>query len=296
MILTYTRNEAHIAAITEAAALKNYEAKCLEQLDPRELANLLDSSSVLVFDLTGAAFSIEAVVGTLDTFDVEVLPPVLYILANPSDIELIADAGSIVNQDYCFTPLEPVGLAARLDVLKRLGDRRKLTMETAITDRLTGLANRKYFLRRLEEELYRTERYKYFSGAIIVDVDFESPGHELTEATGTGVMKSIAEFLKGRLRKTDIIARYKWDSFAFLLPDIDPADSKAVAQDVHDKLELLELEIEGAPVRLKAYLGHLMFPGKKLESMVEVIECLEDCCFQAKMDSGSHVVFFEPDD
>ena len=293
MILTYTRNDAHISAVQDATALKGFQVECFNALDPAVLESRLDRTSVLVFDLTGAAFSIESVVGILDTFDVDVLPPVLYILANPSDIELIADAGSIVNQDYCFIPLEPTGLAARLDVLKRLGDRRKLTMETAITDRLTGLANRKYFLRRVEEELFRTDRYKYLAGAIMVDIDFDCPGYELTETTGTEVMKSIATFLKGRLRKTDIIARYKWDAFAFLLPDIDPADSKAVAIDVQRKVAGLQLEANGHPVLIKPYLGHLIFPVQGLESVVDLVECLEDLCFKAKTSTDEHILFHE---
>ncbi|GEM_PF-3493372 len=292
MIRAYTNNDDVVQAISDAAATKGLEAEFLSLIDPLEIRAAAESLDVIIFDLTAATLSLETVVGVLDVLDVELAPPVLYLLTNAADIELLTQAGSIVNQDYAFLPLDPAQLAGRLEVLTILGQRRKLTLETAITDRLTGLYNRKYFLRRLEEEMYRATRYKYAVGVLLADVDFAAEGHELTEQTGTAVVKEIAAFLAGRLRKTDIVARYKWDDFAFLLPEISREDSLLVAEDVRNKLELLEVSSEGRAVHLDVHLGHLCFPAEGLKSAIEVMEALEECTFKARTGGGAKLVSY----
>jgi len=294
MIRVYTTNDAHAAVLAEATQSKGYESQTHTTLDGTELAAAIEDLSVLVFDLTAAAFSTDRVVTVLDTLDSERVPPVLYLLGSPADIEVITQSGSIINQDYAFVPLEAARIAARLEVLKLLGARRKLTMETAITDRLTGLYNRKYFLRRLEEEMYRCVRYGYRVSVLLADVDFDAPGHELTEAAGTVVVKRIADFFKDRLRKSDIVARFKWDDFALLLPDIATEDGLAVALDVKRKLERLPVKAEGLEIAVRAAIGHVCLPAEGLATAVEVAAALEECAFLAKREL-SGIVTYEPE-
>lgn len=282
MIRAYTTNDSHANTITEAAGQKDFESELMKSLDARELEAALPELSILVFDLTAAAFSAETVMATLDGMDGDALPPVLYMLSGPADIELIAEAGNIVNQDYSFVPVDPANLAARFEVLNMLGARRKLSMETAITDRLTGLTNRKYFIRRLEEELYRAARYKYSTGILMVEVEFQAKSGELEEKSGNEVVKAVAEFFRDRLRQTDIVARYKWDDFALLLPDISPEDSLAVANDIKAKLDEIEINAAGIEVSLKAAVAHLSFPTEGISTAIDVISRLEDGCLEAK--------------
>jgi diguanylate cyclase (GGDEF)-like protein len=294
MIRAYTTNDEHAAALAAASQLKGYPLDTKAKLDAAELAAKHGQCKVLVFDLTCASLSVDNVVSVLDSLNTDNLPPVLYFLSSPADIELITTAGSIINQDYTFVPVDAKGLAARLEVLTILGARRKLTLESAITDRLTGLYNRKYFLRRLEEELYRSARYNYKVGVLLATVDFDTPSHKLTEDSATDAIKAISAFFTGRLRKTDIVARYKWDDFAVLLPDIAAEDSLAVAADIRAKLEALPVKSNGSNLKMNVSLGHLSFPAGELGTAVEVISALEDCVFRVKTEhAGSGLVSFE---
>jgi diguanylate cyclase (GGDEF)-like protein len=290
MIRAYTTNPENSSAIQSAAASRDYAVQVSGALDASDLQQNLDDISVLIFDLTGAAFSAERVASVLDSLDSEKLPPVLYLLASPADIEFIAHGGSIINQDYSFVPLVPDNLAARLDVLTLLGARRRRTLESAITDRLTGLYNRKYFLRRLEEELYRSARYSYAVGLVLGEVDFKAEQGNVGEETATQVISVIGEFLRDRLRRTDISARFKWSEFAILLPDIAMEDSLAVAQDLKRKVESLNVESGGAKLLLSLSVGHVSFPAEGLNTAIDVVQTLEDCCFKAK--STGEVVTF----
>lgn len=293
MIRTYTKNQNVIEAINTAAATKGYDTEFLSRIDPRELNASIEDVSILIFDLSGQGFPAEQVIGLLDTLDPDLAPPVLYLLETPENIQLIAQSGSIFNQDFCFLPLEPNQLMGRLEVLSLLGERRKLTLETAITDRLTGLYNRKYFLRRLEEELYRSARYKYFVGVLMATVDFATRDDKLTEQTGTTVIQEVAKFFTDRLRKSDIISRFKWDDFAFLLPDISLEDTLLVARDIHQKLEQLAVSVDGSPVSIKVFLGHVLLPAEGLGSAIDVVEALEECVFKAKTESSTGIVQYD---
>jgi diguanylate cyclase (GGDEF)-like protein len=295
MIRVYTSNPEVAEAVKTAAGHKGYPLEEQDHLDPVEVQAAVEEIGILIFDLSSPALNTEQVLATLDALDSDTVPPVLYVLSGPEDIELIAQAGSIHNQDYCFLPLDVAQLAGRLEVLTMLGKRRRLTLETAITDRLTGLYNRKYFLRRLEEELYRSVRYKYCVGVLLATVDFETADGELTEQTGTVAMQEIAQFLKGRLRKSDIIARFKWDDFAFLLPDISREDSLLVAEDVKQKLEKLDISADGKPVHIKASIGHILMPQETLSTAIEVIEALEECAFRAKNAGQQRFVTYDGD-
>lgn len=282
MIRAYTTNPDHASAISAAAASRGLESSVLGTLDQRALVDESENLTVLIFDLTGAAFSAEKVSSVLDMLDPDKAPPVLYLLSTPADIEYIARSGSIVNQDYSFVPIVPENLAARLDVLALLGARRKRTLESAITDRLTGLYNRKYFLRRLEEELYRSARYSYAVGIILAEVDFKAVDGKLTEDTSTTVLAAISEFLKDRLRRTDISARFKWSEFGVLLPDISPDDSLEVAKDLKSKVEGMTIKADSATLELKLAVGHVSFPTPGLTTAIEVVQAVEDACFKAK--------------
>src|SRR5690606_8307882 len=126
----------------------------------------------LVIDLTCATMSCERVLNVVAGMDSADVPPVLDLRSRPRDLDHITEDGSIANVDSAFLPVDPAQIAPRLQVLHTLGQRRRRSMETAITDRLTGLYNRKYFLRRLDEEMYRTTRYNNDVGVLLVDIDF----------------------------------------------------------------------------------------------------------------------------
>ncbi len=283
----YTTNPSHNRDMQAAAAAKGYQLEVQARLDAEELSQSYTNYSVLIFDLTGAGFSADAVMSAMDGLDPDKAPPVLYLLASPADIAVIAGAGNIANQDYTFVPLDTTNLGARLEVLNMLGARRRLTMESAITDRMTGLHNRKYFLRRLEEELYRCARYGYTLGVILADVDFSAEdGRDLTEEVGTQVVKEISEFFKGRLRRSDIVARFKWSDFAVLMPELDRDDLDAVAKDLRRKIEALQVAVQGRKIQLRLAVGELCFPTEGVTTALDVVDALEECVAQARRNGG----------
>jgi len=92
----------------------------------------------------------------------------------------------------------------------------------ALTDALTGLANRRYFDERLDEELARAQRRERSLVLILLDVDDlkavnDSRGH----AAGDALLRAMATLLHDQARSIDLAARLGGDEFALLLPETD---------------------------------------------------------------------------
>src|SRR5690606_5321181 len=188
----------------------------------------------------------------------------------------------------------PEQLSPRLQVLHTLGLRRQRSMDTVISDRLTGLYNRKHFLRRLDEAMYRTTRYNNDVGVLLVDIDFEIPGGKLSEATANDLLPQVADFFRDRLRRSDIIARYKWSQIAILLPEINSDDCESLAKDIHRKLQSHNWKSEGHKVAVNPTVSWLLFPVENLSSSIDVMTGLEDCIMHGRGEKR-HVISYMDD-
>jgi diguanylate cyclase (GGDEF)-like protein/PAS domain S-box-containing protein len=111
---------------------------------------------------------------------------------------------------------------------------RRMTMreleEAALSDALTGVANRRAFDRGLAKELARARRSKQSFSLAVMDLNGfkalnDAAGHE----AGDLVLQAVAGAWIGELRITDTLARLGGDEFAALLPDCGPADAPLVA-------------------------------------------------------------------
>ncbi|MFH2123651.1 MAG: bacteriohemerythrin [Pseudomonadota bacterium] len=89
-------------------------------------------------------------------------------------------------------------------------------------DYLTGLANRRYFIERGEEEIVRTSRYGRPMSLLMLDIDRfkeinDTHGHHAGDIT----LQMFATHCQKALRKIDIIGRIGGEEFAVILPETD---------------------------------------------------------------------------
>lgn len=122
----------------------------------------------------------------------------------------------------------------------------------AITDGLTRLAHRKYFLIRVAEALEGAKRYRYPVSVLLADIDgFRSINDGHGHAFGDRIMKEVAGELRSCCRESDIVARYRGDSFAVLLPETSEADARRVA----DRMRRMVADLEPEGVRVAVSIG-----------------------------------------
>ena len=100
----------------------------------------------------------------------------------------------------------------------------------ALVDPLTGLANRRAFTSRLEEELARSGRHDAPIALLAIDLDkFKSVNDTYGHAGGDVVLVTASDVLRRAARSEDVPARLGGDEFALLLAHCDAAGVQAVA-------------------------------------------------------------------
>ena len=90
----------------------------------------------------------------------------------------------------------------------------------ATHDPLTGLANRKLLLRRLQEEIAAAARARQSVAVLFVDLDgFKRVNNSLGHGAGNTFLCTIADRLREAVRTGDIVARLGGDEFVLVLPE-----------------------------------------------------------------------------
>ena len=100
----------------------------------------------------------------------------------------------------------------------------------AFYDSLTGLANRRLLVERLDQALRRSALDRKTHALIFVDVDrFKSINDSLGHVTGDEFLVAIGARLKGVVRSHDLLARFGGDEFVVLLEDVAGVDEAVAA-------------------------------------------------------------------
>ncbi|MEA5509083.1 diguanylate cyclase [Crocosphaera sp. UHCC 0190] len=115
-------------------------------------------------------------------------------------------------------------------------------------DGLTGVANRRHFDERFQQEWKRMARIQQPLCLIFCDVDFfkqynDSYGHP----AGDNCLQQIAQLMQQSLkRSSDLVARYGGEEFAIILPNTDIIGGVHIAGEIRSRLRSLKLEHRGS--------------------------------------------------
>jgi len=116
-------------------------------------------------------------------------------------------------------------------MVRRLQEARAELMRLATTDALTGLANRRTILERLEEEVERHRRTDRPLACILLDIDhFKRINDRFGHPAGDEVLRQVARQLQTGVRVYDTAGRYGGEEFLAVLPEADPEAGRLVAE------------------------------------------------------------------
>ncbi|MCR2043844.1 GGDEF domain-containing protein [Anaerosalibacter massiliensis] len=106
------------------------------------------------------------------------------------------------------------------------------------TDFLTGLYNRRYIDREIEEFLQKYKNTEKKASLLMVDIDHfklinDTYGHDI----GDRVLKEISNIMKESIRKNDILIRFGGEEFIFFLPDTDIKMAQIIGERLRSKIE-----------------------------------------------------------
>jgi diguanylate cyclase (GGDEF)-like protein/PAS domain S-box-containing protein len=133
------------------------------------------------------------------------------------------------------------------DVTERKLLEEKLSM-LAMTDGLTGVANRRAFDEALEREWKLTLRHGKQISLLLLDIDHFKPfNDEYGHQVGDDCLRAVAQAAAAAVRTTDIVARYGGEELAVILPQVDVAGAWETAEKVRSAIEGLRVTHSGNP-------------------------------------------------
>jgi two-component system, cell cycle response regulator len=183
--------------------------------------------------------------------------PILVIVSD-GDRRKLNQALEMGVNDYLTRPVDKNELVARVRTqlrkklyADRLRHNVQLSLEMAITDQLTGLNNRRYMGRHLDNLLTQAKKSGKPLSYLIMDIDFfksvnDTYGHDI----GDEVLQEFARRISANIRGIDLAARFGGEEFVVVMPDTDVAFAYTVAERLRHHIETTPVDISRAPGKL----------------------------------------------
>jgi diguanylate cyclase (GGDEF)-like protein len=142
----------------------------------------------------------------------------------------------------------------------------------SLTDDLTGLPNRRAFMRRLQDEVGRVQRYGNPLSLALIDLDgFKAVNDKFGHAAGDEVLRVFAGEIFSIFRHHDLVARYGGEEFAVLLPNTHIEGALRALRKVQKRAQETSFQQEGSTLPLPSFSAGLSLyrPGETPENFIQ---------------------------
>lgn len=218
--------------------------------------------------------------------------PVIFI-TGVGDTEGEARGLELGAVDYVNKPINPPVVRLRVQHQIELKRARDQLTRMAVTDGLTGLANRRQFEETLERENARLARTQGELSVILMDIDYFKPFNDtLGHVRGDDCLREVARVLEEVIsRSSDLAARYGGEEFGCILPDTPLEDAEQVAERVRAVIEDLAIPHPGSEVadHVTASLGVASLHCQPRQSALRVVARADEQLYRAKAEGRNRV-------
>jgi diguanylate cyclase (GGDEF)-like protein len=176
-----------------------------------------------------------------------------------------------------------LSLAVLLVVRERLEQEVGRLRQSALSDPLTGIANRRSLLTRIEYEITRHARARRGFALVMIDLDgFKQLNDRFGHPAGDDLLRDLAGALQHTIRAQDTVARIGGDEFCVLAPE---TEAQGIARLEHRVLRAVAGVTAGVDA-LRASVGTATFPadGRSPEAL---LQAADQRMFEAKRALGS---------
>ena len=162
------------------------------------------------------------------------------------------------------------------------------------TDELTGLPNRREMNETIANEMGRSSRTHKPFCFIFIDIDhFKNINDTYGHACGDVILKSVAQTIRGLLRKYDVFARYGGEEFLTLLPETDLEGAAVVAERFRRQIEKMTVRYADFTIKITITLGVAKFDDRL--GADRSIQMADKALYQGKEGGRNRVIVWKPE-
>jgi diguanylate cyclase (GGDEF)-like protein len=150
----------------------------------------------------------------------------------------------------------------------------------ALTDELTELPNRRFFMEHAERVAKRAAGDARPACLLMMDLDnFSQINEGFGHTGGDEALVAFAIALRSHVRPTDLVARYGGEEFCALLVDTDLPHAKEAAERLRSAIEGLTVEVKGRPLGFTVSIGIAVLQSADID---DAIDRADRALYQAK--------------
>jgi diguanylate cyclase (GGDEF)-like protein/PAS domain S-box-containing protein len=157
----------------------------------------------------------------------------------------------------------------------------------ATTDELTGVFNRRYFLRVAQQELHRAARLNHATSVAIIDLDhFKHINDTYGHSIGDQVLIAFSKICRDNIRDIDVFARFGGDEFVLFFVETELERACSVLERMRQMVSSQPILLEGRLVALSMTAGVAASLAGS-DSLDGLISRADQLLYQAKQSGGN---------
>ncbi|MCJ8313876.1 MAG: diguanylate cyclase [Saccharospirillaceae bacterium] len=169
-----------------------------------------------------------------------------------------------------------------------LSDTIETHYKNSITDILTGLYNRRYFMTQFLMAINLSRRYHSPMSILICDIDhFKLINDQYGHDDGDLALQSFAKMLKESVRDVDTVARYGGEEFIILMPRTPVEEAKFVAERIRSNTEHLTISTPTHNFAFSVSIG--LSSGDGESEVQNYIKLADEALYDAKHEGRNRV-------
>lgn len=156
-------------------------------------------------------------------------------------------------------------------------------------DGMTGLANRRDIMEKIDREATRSQRHQRSFTILLINVDdFKKINDQHGYNAGDDVLVEIARVLRSCVRNEDICARWGGEEFLILLPETGTETSLPVANKVLESMSMTEFKANKPGIHITVSIG--ICEHNPTQTVQESIARVHQALLHAKMGGKNRYV------
>lgn len=164
--------------------------------------------------------------------------------------------------------------------------------ELSATDQLTGVKNRRYLDRVLQEEYARSHRYQRSLAVLLLDIDhFKQFNDVWGHQVGDDCLRQVAAVLTESVRlSVDHVARYGGEEFCIVMPETDVGGAYVVAERARAAVAAMRFEVQDRTVPVTISVGLAAETPAHDEGSHSLLQRADQSLYQAKREGRNRVI------